>query len=93
MASNAHDRPRNRLSYLMKQARGVHWLLGGPYEHGVHEQRVVGPRTDDAHLDRLIPAGEPIKTVNPVADIQSKLSNGMGERQGNSLHLSSHLAC
>ena len=31
---------------------------------------MVRPRADDAYFDRMIPTGEPIETVNPVADIE-----------------------
>jgi hypothetical protein len=38
----------------------------------VHEQRVVRPRADDAHLDTIlqVPTGKPVETVNPLADIE-----------------------
>ncbi len=38
----------------------------------MHEQRVVGPRTDDADLDTIlqVPTGKPVEAVNPVADIE-----------------------
>jgi hypothetical protein len=36
----------------------------------MHKQRMIGPRTDDAYFDRMIPAGKPIETVNPIADIE-----------------------
>ena len=36
----------------------------------MHKKRVIGQRTDDAYLDRIIPAGEPIEAVNPAADIE-----------------------
>ena len=47
-------------------------LLRGPYQHRVHEQRVVGSRTNDAYLDAVfgVPAGESIEAVKPVADIE-----------------------
>ena len=31
---------------------------------------MVGARTDDPYFDRMIPAGKPIETVNPVAYIE-----------------------
>src|ERR1700751_4989413 len=31
---------------------------------------MVGPRTDDAYLDRMIPTREPVEAINPVADIE-----------------------
>ena len=39
-------------------------MFRGPYEHGVHEQRVVRPRADDAHLDTIlqVPTGKPVET-------------------------------
>jgi hypothetical protein len=50
----------------------------------VHEQCVVGPRTDHAYLDRIIPAGEAIEAVDPVADIEivagTLAVDGEGER-------------
>src|SRR6202008_742825 len=45
-------------------------LLRGPYEHGVHEQRMVRPRADNAYFDWMIPAREPVETVNPGTDIE-----------------------
>jgi hypothetical protein len=45
---------------------------GRPDQHVVHEQRVVGPRADDADLDAVlgIPAGEAVDHVEPVARVE-----------------------
>ena len=41
-------------------------------QHGVHEQRVIGPRADDAHLDAVlrVPAGEAVEAVQPLARVE-----------------------
>src|SRR4029077_2810623 len=41
-------------------------------EHGVHEERVIRPRADDAYLDAIfrIPACEAVETVEPLARVE-----------------------
>ena len=38
----------------------------------MHEQRVVGPRADDADLDAIlrVPAGEAVEAIEPVARVE-----------------------
>ena len=44
----------------------------GPDQHGVHEQRVIGPRADHADLDAIlrIPAGEAVEAIEPLAGVE-----------------------
>ena len=48
------------------------FLLRRPDEHRVHEQRVIGTRADDAHLDAIlrVPAGEAVEAVEPLAGVE-----------------------
>ena len=41
-------------------------------EHRVHEERVIGPRANDADLDAVfrIPAGEAVEAIKPLARVQ-----------------------
>ena len=41
-------------------------------EHGVHEERVIRPRADDANLDAMfrIPACEAVETIKPLARVE-----------------------
>ena len=41
-------------------------------EHGVHEERVIRPRADDANLDAMfrIPACEAVETIEPLARVE-----------------------
>ena len=41
-------------------------------QHRVHEERVIRPRADDAHLDAIlrVPAGEAIEAVEPLARVE-----------------------
>ena len=52
--------------------RSCEFLLRRTDQHGVHEQRVIGPRADDAHLDAVarIPAGKAVEAIEPVARVE-----------------------
>ena len=41
-------------------------------QHGVHEERVIRPRADDADLDAIlrVPAGEAVEAIEPLARVQ-----------------------
>ena len=47
-------------------------LLRRTDKHGVHEQRVIRPRTDHADLDAVlrVPAGETIEAIKPLAGVE-----------------------
>ena len=47
-------------------------LLRGADEHGMHEQRVIRPRADHAHLDAIlrVPAGEAIEAIEAFARVE-----------------------
>ena len=53
-------------------AKAGELLLRRADEHGVHEQRVIRPRADDADFDAVfrIPAGEAVETVEPLARVE-----------------------
>ena len=41
-------------------------------QHGVHEKRVIWPRTNHPHLDPIlrVPTGETIEAIKPLAGIE-----------------------
>ena len=47
-------------------------LLRRPDQHGVHEERVIRARADDADLDAVlrVPAGEAVEAVEPLARVE-----------------------
>ena len=47
-------------------------LLRRADEHGVHEERVIRPRADDADLDAIarIPAREAVEAIEPLARVE-----------------------
>ena len=53
-------------------AEARQFLLRRADEHGVHEQRVIRPRADDADLDAIlrIPAGEAVEAIEPLARVE-----------------------
>ena len=53
-------------------AEAGEFLLRRADEHGVHEERVIRPRADDADLDAMlrIPAGEAVEAIEPLARVE-----------------------
>ena len=53
-------------------AEAREFLLRRADEHGVHEERVIRPRADDADLDAIlrIPAGEAVEAIEPLARVE-----------------------
>ena len=53
-------------------AEAREFLLRRADQHGVHEERVIRPRADDADLDAIlrVPAGEAVEAVEPLAGVE-----------------------
>ena len=56
----------------LRLAETCQFLLRGADEHGVHEERVIRPRADDADLDAIlrIPAREAVEAIKPLPRVE-----------------------
>ncbi|KAH3664895.1 hypothetical protein OGATHE_003710 [Ogataea polymorpha] len=65
-------------------AKVAQLLVGGSDQHVLHEQCVVGPRTDDSHLDSVarVPASKGVDDVHFVSGSEVVDSSALGDLPG-----------